>query len=110
MKGSRFQDSASKRRMENKEREETMKDVLPTGKQQANTLPTAFDRGYSLERFSNYNQDVSGGVNDVLDNQTGREELRFTPPTEEEVPTRDDFASWATAYETKFPGPGEENK
>ena len=85
-----------------------MKDVLPTGKQQANTLPTAFDRGYTLERFSSYNQDVSGGVNDVLDNQTGREELRFTPPTEEEVPHNANFVTWA--YETKFPGPGGENK
>ena len=87
-----------------------MKHVLKTGKPQSNTLPTAFDNGYTLERFSSYNQDVSGGVNDIKDEQTGREELKFTPPTEEQVPTKLDFASWATGYETKFPKPGGENK
>ena len=85
-----------------------MQPVLKTGKQQSNTLPTAFDNGYTLERFSSGNQDVSGGVNDIKDEQTGREELRFTPPTEKEVPHNANFVTWA--YETKFPGPGEENK
>ena len=41
--------------------------VLKTGKPQANTLPTAFDNGYTLERFSKYNTDISGGKNDIND-------------------------------------------
>ena len=71
-----------------------MKDVLKTGKAQSNTLPTAFDNGYTLERFSSPNTDVFGGVNDIKDEQTGREELKFTPPTEEQVPHNLDYMDW----------------
>jgi len=43
-----------------------------------------------------------GGVNVIVDNQAGRDELRYRPPSEKEVPTKLDNTPWITEYETDW--------